>query len=625
MLPPRNDSAPPLVRRSASRVVLLPLLTLLVAGHSRAPVDTATPNDNRRPAGELRDGVLHLDLEVRAARWSPEGTDGAALPVHLFAEQGRPASVPGPLIRVPEGTIVEVRVRNTLPDSAVTIVGLGTRPDSAGAPLYLPPGGERHLRFLAGAPGTYYYWGSTTGKGMETREWLDSQLNAAFIVDSAGSTPHDRIFVLGLWYHYADSIGPTDPDTGEVMTINGLAWPHTEHLEVPVGDSLDWRVINTTESSHPMHLHGVFFEVESRGDARRDTLYAAGSRPLEVTELMLPGATLAMRWAAARPGNWVFHCHFAFHVSPGVSFDRRENPHAQHRMAGLVLGITATGAAPAAEPPASRPIRLLVQQRAGMIRGQPGYGYVLDRGAAPAPDSVNIPGPLLLLRQGEPVAITVVNHLQEPTAVHWHGMELESYSDGVPDLSGVDPRRFQAIAPEDSFTAWFTPPRVGTFIYHTHYDETAQMAGGLYGPMLVLAPGERHDPATDHLVIAGGYGEAGVPDTVVGTVNGSRTPAPLQLSAGRPNRLRLINIDPDHRIRFRLLRNTTAATWRAVAKDGATLPERLATVRPAVLLTGPGETADFEITPRQHESLTLLVEAPYTDVPWSITLPLTTR
>lgn len=624
MLVPRHDSALPLARRAVSRIVAAALLTLVMASRSRAPAEAAVPNDNRRPAGELQDGVLHLELEVRAAHWSPEGAEGAALPVHLFAERGQPASVPGPLIRVPEGTIVEVQVRNTLADSAVTIFGLGTRPDSAGAPLYLPPGGERHLRFLAGAPGTYYYWGSTTGEGMETRQWLDSQLNAAFIVDSAGTTPDDRVFVLGIWYHFADSIGPADPDTGEVMTINGLAWPHTEHLQVTVGDSLNWRVINPTESSHPMHLHGVFFELESRGDGRRDTLYAPGDRPLEVTELMLPGGTMAMRWAAARPGNWIFHCHFAFHVSPDVSFDRRGGPHA-HRMAGLVLGITATGTQPVPDPPTSRPLRLLVQQRAGMIRGGPGYGYLLGAGAAPAPDSVNIPGPFLLLRKGEPVAITVVNHLQEPTAVHWHGMELESYSDGVPDLSGIAPRLFHPIAPGDSFTARFTPPRAGTFIYHSHFDDVEQMAGGLYGALLVLPPGEAYDSTTDHIVIVGGFGRVTVPDTVPGTVNGSRTPAPLLLAAGRPNRLRLISIDPDHRIRFRLLRDTSTATWRAVAKDGATLPAGLATVRRAILLTGPGETADFEITPGRQEKLSLVVEAPYADLPWSITLPLRIR
>jgi manganese oxidase len=40
-------------------------------------------------------------------------------------------------------------------------------------------------------------------------------------------------------------------------------------------------------------------------------------------------------------------------------------------------------------------------------------------------------GPTLVLRRGEPVAITLVNRLSEATSIHWHGMELESYYDGV--------------------------------------------------------------------------------------------------------------------------------------------------------------------------------------------------
>ena len=43
----------------------------------------------------------------------------------------------------------------------------------------------------------------------------------------------------------------------------------------------------------------------------------------------------------------------------------------------------------------------------------------------------------------------------------------------------------------------------GTFIYHTHWHEDLQLSGGLYGPLIVLEPGERYDPGTDHIVIIG--------------------------------------------------------------------------------------------------------------------------
>jgi hypothetical protein len=61
--------------------------------------------------------------------------------------------------------------------------------------------------------------------------------------------------------------------------------------------------------------------------------------------------------------------------------------------------------------------------------------------------------------------------------------------------------------------------------------------------------------------------------------------------------MRLINIHPDWRVEFALGTDTTLAQWRPVSKDGADLPKSQTTPRAAYLLTGPGETADFEFTP----------------------------
>ncbi len=623
--PLRSNPVPS--RRAPGGRVACPIgLTLLLACGAPGPREVALPNDNRRPAGQLADGVLRLDLELRAARWSPEGKDGPALPVHVFAQAGQPATVPGPMIRVPEGTELHLTIRNTLPDSTLILYGLHTRPGSAADTLQLRPGSRRELRFTAGAPGTYYYWGSTTHRGIEEREWLDSQLSGALIVDSSGTPPVDRVFVLGIWSHLAPTPAVTDPDTGEVMTINGLAWPHTERFRLPVGDTVHWRWVNPSSSSHPMHLHGVFYAVESRGDGTRDTAFAPEMQPLVVTDLLLPGATMAMHWAPAHAGNWIFHCHFAAHASPLVSMDRGAMS-AHHRMAGLVLGIEATGPDPVAVPARpERRLRLLAQSAPHRVRDGPGYGYVLQTdNREPAPDSIAIPGVPLILERGEPVAITVVNRLQEPTAVHWHGMELTSYPDGVPGWSGINPALAPAIQPGDSFTARFTPPRAGTFIYHTHLDEVEQMTRGLYGPMLVVEPGTRIDPATDHLVIVGGNGPVTGVDSVRSLVNGKAIPAPMVLRPGRVHRLRLINIDPDHRILFQLFRGSALTTWRAVAKDGATLPPPQATVRMATLLTGPGETADFLFAPAGQDDWRLDISAPYADTPWTLSIPMSVR
>ena len=49
------------------------------------------------------------------------------------------------------------------------------------------------------------------------------------------------------------------------------------------------------------------------------------------------------------------------------------------------------------------------------------------------------------------------------------------------------------------FVVRFTPPRAGTFIYHTHLHDHRQLSSGLYGAMIVIEPGETFDPATDHV------------------------------------------------------------------------------------------------------------------------------
>ncbi|MFL5515719.1 MAG: multicopper oxidase domain-containing protein, partial [Gemmatimonadales bacterium] len=460
-----------------------------------------------------------------------------------FAEAGAPLQVPGPLIRVPQGTEVRVSLRNPL-DSSLTIHGFGPRPMASDSGLVVRPGETREIRFRAASSGTYYYWASLDGGAFLDRQWLDSQLTGALVVDPPGAPADDRIFVVGLWSHpFPDSLG-VPVETEEHMVINGKAWPHTERLTYPRGSTVRWRVINPTIATHPMHLHGFFFHVDSRGDGQTQRVFRGDARPFEVTELLQPGQTAALSWVPEREGNWVFHCHFPFHVSSHMALVRegaKDSPMA-HRMGGLVLGIhVVPGATPAPRRSADRPpreIRLLAQAAPRRYGTLAGMGYVVQDGAAePARDSIDIPGPTLVLRRDEPVRITVVNHLAEPTAVHWHGIELESFPDGVPGWSGTPARLMPAIQPGDSFVAEFVPPRAGTYIYHTHANEQLQMGSGLYGALLVVDSAHPYDPETDKVILVGGAGPAdSLPQfgfESPGLVNGSGDPPPLDRLAGR--------------------------------------------------------------------------------------------
>lgn len=75
------------------------------------------PNDNRTASGRLENGVLTLAIEAREARWYPDGERGASLVMQMFAESGLAPQNPGPMIRVPAGTRIQLSIRNALLDS----------------------------------------------------------------------------------------------------------------------------------------------------------------------------------------------------------------------------------------------------------------------------------------------------------------------------------------------------------------------------------------------------------------------------------------------------------------------------------------------------------------------------
>jgi len=579
------------------------LFAALCAAVLARPLATPSPlihaNDNRRAAGTLKHGVLAIRLEARSGVWHPEAEEGVGVPVQAFGEDGKPLQNPGPLIRVPEGTEIRLSVRNAIPGATLVVHGLHTRPAASDDSLVLAPGAVRELRFSAGAPGTYFYWATTTGATLADRRTVDSQLNGAFIVDPAGVKRADHVFVIGLWLDSLTVNGVRKER--EIPALNGKMFPYNESFTYSVGDTVRWRVINASDRGHPMHLHGFYYRVDSRGTAARDSLYTPLQRRLAVTERMKSGTTMTATWSPDRPGNWIFHCHILFHVAADLALSppAHEMPAGgMERMSGMVIALhvrPAPGGAYPATVGDPRRLRLLVQSRPNVYRQDPGLGFVLQQGdTPPAPDSIRIPGSPIVVTRGEPLHIAVVNRLTEATAVHWHGIELTSYYDGVPGMSGEPGHVVPSIAPGDSFVAAYTPPRAGTFIYHTHIDDVRQMESGLYGALIVLPPGQAYDSTTDHTLVFGLHEYA---DTFDVLLNGSTHPAPLVLRAGVTHRLRIIAIPSAGSGDVLLLSDTSLVTWRAVAKDGADLPPHQATLRPARQWVAVGETYDFEFSP----------------------------
>ncbi|MEO6445103.1 MAG: multicopper oxidase domain-containing protein [Gemmatimonadaceae bacterium] len=345
--------------------------------------DRVATNDNRISAGVMTDGVLTVQLDARVGEWHPDRDADPGVSVHAFGEAGKRLQIPGPRIRVRAGTVVRVSRRNALDTPNLTVHGF-TAPGAASSGMdtvQIAPGVTRQLQFVATVPGTYYYWGTSTGAPDIVRDKMDSQLS---------------------------------------------------------------------------------------GRPRRN-------------------------------------------------------------------------AAPEREVRNARALRLIVRNDSGGTELEPSYGYELRAPRlAHVPAAPLLPGPTLVLTRNEPVAITVVNEIPEPTAVHWHGIELESYFDGVAGFAGRTGRSAPAIAPRDSFVPRFTPPRAGTFIYHPHADELRQQQAGLAGAIVVLDSGESFNPETDiELLISVPRKEVDV-NTVL--LHGSNVPAAREWRVGQRYRLRVIDI-----------------------------------------------------------------------------------
>ena len=563
----------------------------------------ASANDNRRPAGAMRGDTLVLRLVVQTAEWYPEAENGPHVTIQAFAEEGQLPSIPAPLIRAETGTPIRATIRNGLPDSTIHLIGLGIQPIALPDTLHVPPGTTTEVTFRAGSPGTYLYR-AVIGNDPDGRPSERETAVGAFVVDPVGGSSPDRVFVVNV---VALESGTS---FRQAIGFNGKSWPYTERVPLTVGDTVHWRIVNGTTRVHPMHLHGFYFRLDAAGDGRSSRSVPSEERRLGVTELMQPWGTRTLTWSPDRPGNWLFHCHLMFHVTPEARLDFDEDHRidvhsadpAQH-MAGLVIGIPVSPRPGESYARTGEPRRLDLFFHQGGPRGSipVTYSFVLQRGAKPpAPDSVVVPGTPIVVTRGTATDIVVHNRAREHTAVHWHGLELESWSDGVAGWSGGGAAMAPPIVPGDSFVARLTLPRAGTFIYHTHLNDIEQVTGGAAGALIVLEPGETFDSSRDHVYLSTWHGprpkvRGALPGLLI---NGdSSASAAKELAAGVPHRVRLINIGAAGVVRFSISRDTTLVQWRRRAKDGADLPEALRQVQPAAQVVAVGETYDFEFLP----------------------------
>ena len=100
----------------------------------------------------------------------------------------------------------------------------------------------------------------------------------------------------------------TMADGGRRWLINGATFADREPLDITAGERVRVTINNRSMMFHPMHLHGHTFALTGR----------TGSGIRKDTVNVLPMQTVTLDLQADNPGQWMTHCHNAYHAELGM-------------------------------------------------------------------------------------------------------------------------------------------------------------------------------------------------------------------------------------------------------------------------------------------------------------------
>ncbi|MHA3893565.1 multicopper oxidase domain-containing protein [Acinetobacter sp. GXMZU3951] len=95
-----------------------------------------------------------------------------------------------------------------------------------------------------------------------------------------------------------------------IWTINGKKFTEMQPLQVKYGERVRLKFINDSMMAHPMHLHGMFMQLENG--------QSAANMPNKHTLVVPPGKTVTALLTADELGEWAIHCHLLYHMSSGM-------------------------------------------------------------------------------------------------------------------------------------------------------------------------------------------------------------------------------------------------------------------------------------------------------------------
>jgi FtsP/CotA-like multicopper oxidase with cupredoxin domain len=285
-------------------------------GHMMEPISDAgaQPATQERGGQPLafrqENGVKVFELTARPVKWNILDD----VTVTAWSYNG---TVPGPMIRVTEGDAVRIVVKNELPEPT-TIHWHGIEvpnamdgvPDMTQEPIQ--PGATFTYEFVARPAGTFMYHSH-----LDSDIQVMAGLYAPFIIEPkepASAVDVDVTLMFSEWLVSGGQTFAAMPMSGmdpNYFTINGKAFPATQTIELKKGQRARLRLISIGQFVHPMHLHGVPFEiVATDGHPVPET-----ARWTKDTVSVAPGERYDIEFTASEPGAWMLHCHIPHHIT----------------------------------------------------------------------------------------------------------------------------------------------------------------------------------------------------------------------------------------------------------------------------------------------------------------------
>jgi FtsP/CotA-like multicopper oxidase with cupredoxin domain len=94
-----------------------------------------------------------------------------------------------------------------------------------------------------------------------------------------------------------------------MWSIDGVPFEDAEPIRFTLGERLRLTMVNDSMMNHPMHLHGMWMELENGHGDRIPRVHTVNVKPAERVSLLI---------TADAPGRWAFHCHVLYHMEVGM-------------------------------------------------------------------------------------------------------------------------------------------------------------------------------------------------------------------------------------------------------------------------------------------------------------------